>query len=234
MHKKQRSFWGGSGPYIVFALSLTAAGIIGANLLLPASAPVTEEKNPVMEMQEPDPVPTVKDTPIEIELPTEKAADTVSEQNTAADAAADTAGKKASVQENTVKIVTPITGETIAAFSAEELSYNEALNDWRTHNGIDIAAEEGSTVSAAADGTVESVSEDPLLGVMVVISHTDGYSSCYACLAPEVYVSAGDEVLAGQSIGSVGTTAAGESSEPHLHFSVSRNGTLIDPEEYLH
>ena len=57
------------------------------------------------------------------------------------------------------------------------LSYNETTRDWRVHNGVDIAAEEGTPVMAAADGQVYTVYEDETMGTTVVIRHEDGYTT---------------------------------------------------------
>lgn len=218
MQKKQRNFWAGSGPYFVFALCLAAAGLLGARMLLPGENLVPEE--PVI-IEDPAPhVSVVKQQPVEI-------ASNAPEEETPETETAPAPAKE------TARFVSPLAGETIAAFSADALRYNEALADWRTHSGIDIASEQGSPVVAAAKGTVKIVTEDPLLGTTVVLSHDSGYESTYASLAKELCVSVGDTVEAGETIGSVAATAAGESSEPHLHFSVSRNGTLIDPTEFI-
>ena len=220
MQKKQRNFWSGSGPYFVFAACLAAAGLLGARMLLPGENLVPEE--PVI-INEPAPnVSVVKEQPVEIasSKPPEEAPKENAEQTPAP-------------KEESFRFVSPLAGETIAAFSADALRYNEALADWRTHSGIDIASEEGSPVAAAAAGTVKSVTEDPLLGTTVVLSHIDGYESTYASLAKEVCVSVGDTVEAGETLGAVAASAAGESGEPHLHFSVSCRGTLIDPAEFI-
>ena len=131
-------------------------------------------------------------------------------------------------------IVEPLEGDVIAAFSVDALVYNPTLADWRIHDGVDISAEEGSSVLAAAAGTVIAVENDPLMGVSVTLSHEDGFHSTYANLQQEVPVRAGDAVSAGQIIGAVGNTAAAEASQPpHLHFSVTQNGDAIDPEKFL-
>ena len=116
----------------------------------------------------------------------------------------------------------------------DELAYSETLADWRTHDGIDIKADAGTQVLAASSGTVLSVADDDLMGTTVVIAHDGGYETTYSNLqsvptvAPEQYVSAG------QVIGAVGTTSLAEASmAPHLHFSVSRDGAVIDPHEYV-
>ncbi|MGM9619450.1 MAG: peptidoglycan DD-metalloendopeptidase family protein [Oscillospiraceae bacterium] len=231
MQKKFRTLFGAGGPYIVFALCLVAAGVLGYQFLYSAPAePVPEE--PVLDTsQSSEPTTSLPEHPVSA-LP-EEAEVSSSVEVEQPPAASASASASQSTAKSSPKLVSPLAGKTIAAFSADVLTYNEALEDWRTHNGIDIAAEEGTPVCAASDGTVLSVSEDPLMGVTVVLEHDGGFVSTYACLGTEVYVSAGDEVLAGENIGAVGSTAAGESAEPHLHFSVMKDGQLVDPSEYL-
>ena len=74
----------------------------------------------------------------------------------------------------TLKTAAPVAGQTVAEFAADCLGYNETTRDWRTHAGMDIAAEAGTQVCAAAAGTVYSVYEDEELGMTVVIRHDDG------------------------------------------------------------
>ncbi|MCD7753568.1 MAG: peptidoglycan DD-metalloendopeptidase family protein [Clostridiales bacterium] len=128
----------------------------------------------------------------------------------------------------------PVSGEAVAAFSDSELTYNAALEDWRTHNGVDLAAQVGEEVYAALDGEVLSVESDPLLGTVITLNHGDGLMTIYGNLSEEVAVRQGDKVSAGQVIGTVGETAAGESNEGGwLHFAVKKDGVLVDPMEYL-
>ena len=132
------------------------------------------------------------------------------------------------------KITRPVSGETVLEYAMEALSYNPTTRDWRVHNGIDIAAEPGTKVCAAADGTVYTVYEDETMGTTVVIRHDGGYVTKYASLAAEVSVSAGQAVKAGDAIGTVGCTALLETAiGDHLHFSVTCNGEVVDPNEFL-
>ena len=132
------------------------------------------------------------------------------------------------------KTVAPVDGETVAEYAMDCLSYNQTTRDWRVHNGVDIAAAEGTPVMAAADGTVYTVYDDETMGTTVVIRHEDGYTTKYSCLAQEVMVAAGDTVTMGQQIGCVGTTALLESAlDPHVHFSVTCDNEVVDPAEFL-
>ena len=72
------------------------------------------------------------------------------------------------------------------------------------------------------------------MGITVAVNHSGGYQTVYANLQPQPKVEAGETVAAGQVIGAVGVTAAAEAAqEPHLHFSVSKDGESVDPHEFL-
>ena len=132
------------------------------------------------------------------------------------------------------KVLSPLSGNTALDYSMDALCYNPTTRDWRTHNGVDIAAAEGTTVCAAANGTVESVTEDDTMGTTVVLSHADGYKTIYSSLAAEVSVAVGQTVEAGDAIGTVGNTALLETAlGEHLHFAVTCNGSFVDPSAFL-
>ena len=157
-----------------------------------------------------------------------------SEPTSEASTEASQPSSEAATEKPTLKTAAPVAGQTVAEFAADCLGYNETTRDWRTHAGLDIAAEEGAQVCAAAAGTVYSVYDDEELGMTVVITHDGGYTTQYASLAAEVSVIPGDAVALGQPIGTVGTTALLESAlEPHVHFSVTCNGDSMDPAEFL-
>ena len=131
-------------------------------------------------------------------------------------------------------IVTPVHGDVLMAFSMEELTYNPTLEDWRTHDGVDIAAASGATVLAACNGCVLAVEDDALMGTTVILEHDGGYQTTYANLQSNPPVVAGDFVSAGQIIGAVGSSAAAESAQaPHLHFAVTKDGEAVNPHEFL-
>jgi murein DD-endopeptidase MepM/ murein hydrolase activator NlpD len=128
----------------------------------------------------------------------------------------------------------PVEGQTVAAYAMEQLGYNPTTRDWRVHNGMDIAAPAGTAVCAAADGTVYTVYEDETMGHTVVVRHENGFVTCYASLAPEVAVKTGETVTLGQPLGAVGSSALLEYAiGEHVHFSVTCNGTPVDPVAFL-
>jgi len=132
------------------------------------------------------------------------------------------------------KTVSPVSGATVVPYAVDALAYNQTTRDWRTHNGVDIAAEAGTQVCAAADGQVYSVYEDETMGMTVVVTHDGGYTTRYSSLSSEVCVEPGDTVVAGDPIGYVGCSALLESAiGDHVHFSVTCQGENVDPAEFL-
>ena len=99
------------------------------------------------------------------------------------------------------------------------------------HPGLDIAAPMGTTVTAAASGTIISAGWYGGYGNYILIDHGGGMATGYGHLS-QIFVSAGQQVQKGQAIGAVGST--GHSTGPHLHFEVRLNGKTTDPAGYLH
>ncbi|MCD8332069.1 MAG: M23 family metallopeptidase, partial [Oscillospiraceae bacterium] len=144
------------------------------------------------------------------------------------------AQEQAGVDLETVEFLWPVSGEVIGAFSVEALAYNATMGDWRVHSGIDIAAELGTQVVAVAAGTVDRVVQDDMMGTTVVIDHGGGLTSTYCNLEKEPAVVVGDQVQAGDLLGTVGETALVESAlSPHLHLEMALDGTAVDPLSYL-
>ena len=100
----------------------------------------------------------------------------------------------------------------------------------RFHAGLDFAASYGSTIRAADSGTVIFAGWYGGYGKAVIISHSKGITTLYGHTS-ELYVSEGQSVQKGQAIAAVGST--GFSTGPHLHFEVRRDGTPVDPANYL-
>lgn len=128
----------------------------------------------------------------------------------------------------------PVEGEVTTNFAKDTLIYSETLQEWVTHNGIDIKADKTTIVKASADGTIKSIKNDPRFGITVVIEHVNGYSTIYANLLTAEFVKEGEQVKQGQTIGTVGNTATFEiADEPHLHFEILKDNEYVDPNLYL-
>lgn len=130
----------------------------------------------------------------------------------------------------------PVEGEVLKRFSDGELMYSETMNDYRTHNGVDICAEDGDAVVSVGKGTISDVRIDPLWGMTVSVDHGNGMVSVYKNLSetlPEG-IEMGAYVDEGGIIGAVATGALVEVGErSHLHFEVMSDGVYVDPIEAL-
>lgn len=127
----------------------------------------------------------------------------------------------------------PLAGELQKKFSTEELFWDETMKDWRTHNGIDIAANAGAEVDTAAPGTVLEAYEDEMYGFVVKVQHNDGVVTVYKNLEKTV-VKKDDVLDEGQMIGTVGNTGAFEiAQKPHLHFEVISDDKNINPLDFI-
>ncbi|MBD6619470.1 peptidoglycan DD-metalloendopeptidase family protein [Komarekiella sp. 'clone 1'] len=100
----------------------------------------------------------------------------------------------------------------------------------RFHSGLDFAASYGSTIRAADSGTVIFAGWYGGYGRAIIINHGKGITTLYGH-SSELYVSEGQTVERGQAIAAVGST--GLSTGPHLHFEVRRDGTPVNPADYL-
>ena len=145
------------------------------------------------------------------------------------------ASKNANSVENNAEFIRPIEGETAKIFSMDSLIYSETLQEWVTHRGIDIKAEKGAEVKAIADGTIKSIKTDPRYGISIIIKHSKGFESVYACLLNEAQgLKEGDTIKQGQVIGNVGNSGVFESAEGmHLHFEMTKDGDYVNPDIYV-
>lgn len=128
----------------------------------------------------------------------------------------------------------PIEGEKTREFSMENLIYSETLEEWTTHQGLDIKADRTTVVKAAEEGTVVAIKNDPRYGLTVIIEHENGFKTVYSNLLTTEFVTEDEKVEKGQSIGTVGNSAVFEiADEPHLHFEMIKDGEYVDPTVYL-
>ena len=222
MSDKKRSGRGGKGYYIALILCAAAIGITGyvyyrnANLTQEVSLQETVGEIPAL-------TPQTEDVPV---IATQPPAQTT--------APAATETTPVPTEKKPLKTMSPVEGESIFGYSMEALSYNQTTRDWRVHNGVDLAAEAGAEVRAAADGQVYTVYEDDAMGYTGVIRHVDGYTSKYSSLAENLTVKPGDTVTMGQTIGYASDSAIVESTlGAHVHFGVTCHDEPVDPAEFL-
>lgn len=216
MHKKQTvkkiCAVGAVGCMAVVAVA-TAVKLSGSNTV---ETPVTELPKATAQVTQNSAAVTI---PKATEQPKK-------EENTAVDAKAD----------EVTKMLLPISKcNVLKSYASDMLVYSGTLKHWCTHTGLDLAAEEGSDVFCALDGTVKSVENDELMGNRITVEHENGYITVYASLKNVGdSISKGSKVLRGQSIGTVGTSASEEAEDgAHLHFEVFLNGNSVDPQTYL-
>lgn len=165
---------------------------------------------------------------------TNTASDKTNSVNTANTQETSSTTEEKKEQKEEIKFNAPIKGEILREFAPDSLVYSETLEEWVTHTGIDIKADKTSVVTASAKGKVTAIKNDPRYGITVIISHEDGYQSIYANLLTAEYVVEGEEIDAGQTIGTIGNTASFEvADEYHLHFELLKDGDYVNPTNYM-
>ena len=130
----------------------------------------------------------------------------------------------------------PLTGNLAKGHDASVQVFSATMNDYRVHLGVDIASTLNAPVNAAADGTVERIWDDPLMGQCIAIKHGGDACSIYKNLSTEIPegIQTGAKVEAGQLIGYIGETAMIEiADEPHLHYEMTVGGIQVNPLDYF-
>lgn len=111
--------------------------------------------------------------------------------------------------------------------------YSSTLNMWTTHHGVDLVAADGTQVCSMFDGTVIDVTESYGMGGTVVVDHGDNVIATYSSLS-DIQVVKGQEVMQGEVLGTVSTTASYEFVDgAHLHLEITENGDYVDPTQYI-
>lgn len=122
-------------------------------------------------------------------------------------------------------LVKPVDGAVTSGFGWRSSESTNGVGSNR-HEGIDIGAGYGTAVGAAGAGKVTTAGWYGGYGNTVILDHSNGLETLYAHLS-SIMVSVGQMVAAGQTIGLVGST--GNSTGPHLHFGIYKDGVAIDP-----
>lgn len=130
----------------------------------------------------------------------------------------------------------PVGGAVIVSFSDVTPVFSVTMNDYRTHLGVDIEAEEGEAVLSCATGVIGAVWDDPMMGKCLTVVHSGGAVSCFKGVyetLPEG-ICEGAWVEKGQVIAAVGSTALAEvAEESHVHYELTVDGKNVDPTEYI-
>ena len=132
------------------------------------------------------------------------------------------------------EFILPVEGTLMREYAKDNLVYSETLKEWVIHTGIDIKADKTTVVKAAEAGKVTAIKNDPRYGITVIIEHVNGFETRYANLLTAEFVTVGEEVTKGQTIGTVGNTATFEIlDDSHLHFEILKNGEYQAPELFI-
>ncbi len=240
---KWQSFFAGKGFYAALALCLVGAGAtawIAADrtlsgleeqnrqLSMQGQSQIAQEEEFVWETPKTPVQQSVEDQPKSSSQPSQSSSSSSSAEPSSAPAVQSAQPAASPVQSGSA-FVLPVQGAVFQRFSEGKLVHNKTLNDWRTHNGVDFAADRGTDVVAVQTGTVSSLQNDPLWGWVVEIDHGNGLSSRTCGLSEKLSVSEGERVSAGQVIGRVGSIPCESTLQSHIHLEIKKNGTSIEP-----
>lgn len=133
-----------------------------------------------------------------------------------------------------ISIEMPVNGDIIKDYAKSSLVYSKTLEQWTTHEGIDIASDRGTPVKAGLDGVIGDIYTDFKYGITIVVDSGNGIKTKYANLSTDSMVKKGAKVKKGDAISGVGNTAVFESGEPsHLHLEVLQNGASVNPKNFI-
>lgn len=132
--------------------------------------------------------------------------------------------------------VKPCDGFITVEHSVDIPVYSPTLSDYRTHNGIDIAADKNAVVVSAKGGIITKIYSDDLYGHSLQLDTPDGFTMIYSNLSMPLSdgIQEGLAVSAGTVLGSIGESAIIEASqESHLHFELYKDSLPVNPAEYI-
>lgn len=226
------------GLYAALFLCIAAVGA-GTWGVINKSSKIEEENSPNPQSivrSEPD-TANRSNSEKQVNKPVENERDDRSGKN--ADSANENPTEPASMASNNLNkpfeslYVMPAGNNIIKDFSGGELVYSKTMDDWRTHDGIDFKADEGTQVKAINDGIVLRVYKDEMWGNVMEIDHGSGLVAKYCGLADEFNAKAGDSVAINGVIGALAAIPCESADGVHLHLEIRIGSTLTDPLEAM-
>lgn len=209
--------------YIALVVVLVAVAVV-VGITAAANRKKGEVKDP--------PSQVTTDRPSGTTVPSDTAATTT----TVPDSTTNTPNNESPVVSPVPTLSLPVSGALGRTHDAKVQVFSPTMNDYRVHLGVDIATEPDSPVYAAADGKIQKIWKDPLMGYSVAIEHSGNAVTVYKNLSETLSdgIFEGATVKAGRQIGTVGESAMIEiADEPHLHLEMTVGGLQVDPLEYF-
>ncbi len=214
-------------------VTVIVAVVLVAALTLIIGITVATNRSKKNELPLPDDTTPSTDTPADTEHNEPEDTKPTKPSDTQPQKPADTS---VSVDDSLPSFVLPVSGVLSKKHDPELQVYSVTMNDYRAHIGVDIVTEKNAPVYAAADGTVQKIWKDVLMGYCIAVQHNGDCLTVYKNLAETLPdgIAEGVKVRSGQLIASVGESAMVEvAEEPHLHFEMTIEDLAVDPLEYF-
>ncbi|MEG2595767.1 MAG: M23 family metallopeptidase [Ruthenibacterium sp.] len=236
-HAKTQGFWRGKGFYIALAL-ITAGAALACFLAINAmmtSFGKSAESTPEQGEQE-----DITWGLSELEIDKNQSAVPIAPSGASSTASSPSTPSASSKRHEepaawqpaqTPSFVLPVTGATLLAFSGDTLVFNETMQDWRTHNGMDIACALGGGVNAPTAATVSKIETDAQWGDVIELT-SDTLTMRFAGVKA-VNLVVGDAVKQGAPLGALTAIPAESATPAHLHFEMLEGEKNVDPAKYF-
>lgn len=202
--------------YSVSALSLCAAALFGFWYSNKDNVSKSDESTSVITTQK----ETATEKEVKVNTPVENVKD-------------DRYTTVLTTQDRSVYYAFPIESQITREFSKGEIVKNATTNDWRTHNGVDIAGTQGDSVKAICDGEVTALREDALWGTVLTVDHGNGIVAEYRGLEKNSTLKPGTAVKINEALGKLGEIPIEKADGIHLHIEIYKDGVTVSPSDYL-
>ena len=222
MKENLKNYWKRNGFYMVLTAALVLVlGISGIAGYRSGIKDRMDAQNAAEFYQAQNDIPEVSEE--KKEAVEQAVAESVAEANAQA---AETFGEE-------TKMVWPVKGDILKEYSMDKTIYFETLDQYKCNPALLIKADVNQEVTAAFSGTVESLQEDSVNGMVVTVDMGNGYKAFYGQMK-DLEVEEGGSVVKGQAIGNVAQPTKYFSEEgSHLYFGMTKDGEPVDPMDYL-